>query len=244
MVHIQSSTELEHYCRTNLAYMEGSVRKILIVFQGLNRHDYIVQPTDPEELEWAHKGVLTILPYTQPWSWMNEDTVSYMNWLLSEIKTLLKLAEDVPVISTGFSMGGLEALIYPIYASHKIAAVVANSPVCDLVYHFTERPDLPRTLLSAFIGYRDGFEAGLESRSPLHQVARMKRIPYMVISGGMDDQVSEKKHAIPFVEKMKEQQYDICHLSSPGMRHWAIDSYSIYKQMVDFIDGGYMQKQD
>ena len=47
-------------------------------------------------------------------------------------------------------MGGLCALVWPRYTKRRVVAVAANCPVCDLPFHYTERPDLPRTLRAAF----------------------------------------------------------------------------------------------
>lgn len=236
---LQNKEELKKYCRSNMDYICKPIRQIIIEFQGLNRYEYYLQPSRPQELVWAHDGILFLIPYTQPWAWMNESCVQFVNWLIDEIYRLFELEDSVPIVSTGFSMGGLEALIYPIYATRKIAAVFANSPVCDLVSHFNERDDLPRTLMNAFIAAPGGMEEGIRSRSPIHQLDRMKDIPYLIVSGGSDDQVNEEIHSKRLVAKMKEKGLNIQHFSSPTMQHWAIDNFDIYKASMDFISGGY-----
>ena len=65
------------------------------------------------------------------------------------VKSILPQFENIPVVSTGGSMGGQSALVYCAYSKRTPVACVANCPVCDTVFHFTERPDLPRTLYSA-----------------------------------------------------------------------------------------------
>ena len=132
-------------------------------------------------------------------------------------------------------LGGLAALVYPMFANREIAGVVANSPVCNLLEHFHERRDLPRTLLNAFISYPDGLEEGLRSRSPIHRIDAMKRIPYFIVAGGADDQVSKANHADPLVKLMREKNFDITYHEIPTMRHWHINDYDVWKSMMDFI---------
>lgn len=88
------------------------------------------------ELLLAEKSTLLVIPYLAPWSWMNVPSVLYTNWLVEEIFRLFDLPQDTRIISTGFSMGGLAALVYPMFANREIAGVVANSPVCNLLDNF------------------------------------------------------------------------------------------------------------
>ena len=188
---IMTFEELDKYCRTNREVFKGEVKRVALLFQGLNRFEYYDQVTSNVELLLAEKSTLLVIPYLAPWSWMNVPSVLYTNWLVEEIFRLFDLPQDTRIISTGFSMGGLAALVYPMFANREIAGVVANSPVCNLLEHFHERRDLPRTLLNAFISYPDGLEEGLRSRSPIHRIDAMKRIPYFIVAGGADDQVSK-----------------------------------------------------
>ena len=113
--------------------------------------------------------------------------------------------KDLPVVSTGGSMGGLSALLYARYSARRIAACVANCPVCDLPYHYTERPDLPRTLYSAY-GTSDAetLEEALEQASPLHlaQKGDMPRIPYAIFHCCADEAVNKERHSDRLVEQL------------------------------------------
>ena len=57
--------------------------------------------------------------------------------------------------------------------------------MCDLPFHYTERPDLPRTLRAACAAEPD-FEAALRSRSPLHLAPELPDVPYAVFHGTAD----------------------------------------------------------
>ena len=105
-------------------------------------------------------------------------------------------------------MGGLSALVYTAYAKRSPVACVANCPVCDLPYHFTERPDLPRTLYSAFGTYEGTMKEALRSASPLHLVENMPVASnYYVFHCEEDKAVNKQKHSDRFVEKMAANHY-------------------------------------
>ena len=100
-------------------------------------------------------------------------------------------------------MGGLSALVYTAYAKITPVACVANCPVCDLPYHYTERDDLPRTLYSAFSTYEGSMDEALRSASPLHLVEKMPDIPYVIYHCTADKAVNIEKHSTAFVDAMK-----------------------------------------
>ncbi|MCR4950965.1 MAG: prolyl oligopeptidase family serine peptidase [Solobacterium sp.] len=234
---IESINDLANYARTNLSSLRKPIRSIVLQFQGLNRYMYLTQPTCETELVLADHGDLFVIPYTAPWNWMNESALRYTDWLLDEIFRLFDLPKDLPIVSTGYSMGGLAALIFPIYSSHKVTACMANSPVCDLVSHFHERIDLPRTILNAFITYPDGLEAGIESHSPLHQVDKMPDIPYWIVAGGADEEVIKARHSDRLIEAMKARGLRVTYHDVEDMQHWQINRYDVLKEMHAFLKG-------
>ena len=79
---------------------------------------------------------------------------------------------------------------------------MANCPACDLVYHYNERPDVPRTVYTAFLGYDGTLDDALRSCSPIHLAERMPRIPYTLFHCEMDDMVNIDAHSVRFVEIM------------------------------------------
>ena len=123
------------------------------------------------------------------------------------------------VLITGGSMGGLSALVYCAYAKITPCACVTNCPVCDLVYHYTERPDLPRTLYSAFGDYEGTMEDALKSCSPLHLAEKLPHIPYTVFHCEADKSVNLEKHSLRFVEAMEAAQQRIVLRKIPFRGH-------------------------
>ena len=100
-------------------------------------------------------------------------------------------------------MGGLSALVYCAYAKITPRACVANCPVCDLPYHFTERNDLPRTLYSAFSEYDGDIQSAMKTPSPIHLVDKMPDINYTIFHCDNDKAVNITKHSERFVNAMK-----------------------------------------
>lgn len=202
MEKIMTYETLRSFAYSNDHLIKGEIKGIVLSFYGLGNATIIkVDPGDA--LEFAEMGILYVVPYYNPWSWMNRQAVAYTDEIISVLCNHYGLKEDVKIVSTGGSMGGLSALVYCAYAAITPCACVANCPVCDLPYHFTERPDLPRTLYSALGEYDGDLQTALRSCSPLHLVEKMPNIDYTVFHCTHDKDVNFEKHSARFVEAMK-----------------------------------------
>ncbi len=178
----------------------GKIKAIMLDFMGLGgmaMHDSDFG--DAKDL--AKHGIVVVKPYYNPWCWMNKQAVDYTDEIVDVVINKYDL-KDVKIISTGLSMGGLCALVYCAYSKHKVTSCIVNCPVCDLVYHYTERNDLPRTLYSAYYGFDGTLEEALKAHSPYHIVDKLPKIPYIVFHCNEDNAVSFEKHALPFKERM------------------------------------------
>ncbi len=205
------------YC--NHAICKTPICGIVVEFLGLGRAGMYGKEEDAEYgRRLAEVGILYLIPYQNPWAWMNRQTVSLTDELIDILLDTFGLPETIPVVSTGRSMGGQSALVYTAYAKRTPVACVANCPVCDLPYHFTERPDLPRTLYSAFGTYEGTLQQALESASPLHLVEKMPDADYVIFQGEEDLAVNKQKHSDRFVEAM-EKTHNISYYPIPGKGH-------------------------
>ena len=185
------------YCNDQIC--TKPIRGIAISFFGLGGASMYHEDTDVGKL-YAQHGVLFLVPYTNPWAWMNRQTVDLTDELIDVLMEHYQLPETTPIVSTGGSMGGLSALVYTRYAKRTPVACVANCPVCDLPYHFTERPDLPRTLYSAFGTYDCTLDEALRSASPLHLAEQMPRdTDYVLFHCEQDLAVNKQQHSDRFV---------------------------------------------
>ncbi len=127
--------------------------------------------------------------------------------------------ENIPIVSMGGSMGGQSALVYTVYAKRTPVSCVANCPVCDVVFHFTEREDLPRTLYSALFNEPGTLEDALKSISPLHLVDKMPKVKYHIFHCNQDRAVNIDAHSEKFVSALKQRNYDITYDIVDGRGH-------------------------
>jgi len=198
--------------------IDGEVKGIVIRFEGLGALKML--STDPGiAIDLAKKGIIYVIPYYNPWCWMNESAVSLTDEIIEVLCEKYELGDNVKIVSSGLSMGGLSALVYTAYAKITPAACVTNCPVCDLPYHFTERDDLPRTLYSAFSTYEGSMDEALRSASPLHLVDKMPDIPYVIYHCTADLAVNIDKHSAVFVETMESAGKQIDFIKVEGRGH-------------------------
>lgn len=198
-----------------------SARGIVVDFHGLGG-GMEMRDSMSTGVFFAEGGAIYVFPYYGPWSWMNDMAVQYCDSVLNAVIERFHLLPDVPVVATGGSMGGLSALVFARYSRLRVAACAANCPVCDLPHHYTERPDLPRTLHVAFGHYACPFQAALKSASPLHVAASMPRIPYYIVHGDADAAVNKKMHSDRLVAELRRLGYDVTYDEVPGMPHCAL----------------------
>ena len=212
---------LRSFAYVNDRICKTPIKGIVISFFGLGGKDMYDRETDVG-VYYAERGLLFVIPYANPWAWMNRQEVALADEVIDVLCEKYGLPENVPVVSIGGSMGGLAALVYTRYAKRTPVACVANCPVCDLPYHYTERPDLPRTLYSAF-WHEDGkIEDVLKTASPYHLVPEMPRVKYYIFHCEEDKAVNIEKHSNRFVSAMKDAGFDITYHTVPRMGHCAL----------------------
>lgn len=183
---------------------------------------------------FAEEGILYVVPYQNPWAWQNKQNVSYTDEIIDVLFEEYALPDDLPIVSTGGSMGGLSALVYMVYAKRTPVACVANCPVCDLPYHYTERLDLPRTLYSAFYNYDGGMQDALKSASPFDLVDKMPiKSKYYIFHCLEDKAVNKQKHSDRFVERMNEK-HDVIYHAVPDRGHCDLteEMWRLYNEYI------------
>ena len=93
----------------------------------------------------------------------------------------------------------------------------------DLPYHYTERPDLPRTIYQAFMHYSGDIDKAIESASPYHQAANFpKNTTYLIVAGDADTAVNKTMHSDRFVQELKKNCKNVIYTEVAGMGHCAL----------------------
>lgn len=208
---------LRSFAYVNDNVVKKPIKGIVLQFTGLGNQQRYANETLEGEYYGA-EGLLYVIPYNNPWCWMNRQAVDFVDEIIDVLVDKYDLA-DVKVASTGGSMGGQGALTYTAYAKRTPVICVTNCPVCDVMFHFTERDDLPRTLYSAVYGIEGTLEDGLKSLSPLHLADKMPKIPYYIFHCENDNAVNLEKHSEKFVSEMIAKGHEITLTRVPGRGH-------------------------
>lgn len=208
------------------------IRGIMIHFCGLGNANMYSSDMDAGEF-YAEKGILYVIPYNNPWHWMNRQAVAYTDEIIDVLVRTYSLDEAIPIVSSGRSMGGLSCLVYAAYSHRTPVACVANGPVCDAVYHYTEREDLPRTMYSALYHEDSDLETALQSISPLHLVEKMPKISYHLFHCGNDTAVNINMHTQPFYQAMLSRGHSITFNFVPDRKHCDL-SYAAKMQYAQY----------
>ncbi|MBQ4065829.1 MAG: hypothetical protein IJD10_06985 [Clostridia bacterium] len=201
MKNIITYENLRSFTYSNDHLIQGEIKGIVLFFTGLGSQ--VMYDDDPFHGRYlAERNIVWLMPYSAPWSWMNRRTVDFVDELVDVLVKHYGLPKDLPIVSTGDSMGGLSALTYMAYAERTPVACLPNCPVCDLVYHYTERPDLPRTIYSAFCDREGTLEEVLATASPLHllEAGKMPQADYHIFHCEADDAVNIDRHSRRFVK--------------------------------------------
>lgn len=199
---------LRYFAYSNDKICVKPIKGIVLSFLGLNSCLMHYADTDDGKY-FAERGILYVIPYNNPWGWMNRQGVDYTDEIIDVLIDEYALSDDIPIVSSGGSMGGLSALVYTRYSKRTPVACVANCPVCDLVFHYGERDDLPRTLYSAFYHYDGDIDAAMKTASPLHLVGEMPKVDYHIFHCDADEAVNIDSHSKKFVEAMKNEGHSI-----------------------------------
>ena len=229
MEKIITNENMHYFAYTNEKVLNGKPKGIVIDFFGLGgMHMFREDPNAGKY--FGENGVLFIVPYTNPWGWMNRDEVRLSDEIIDTLKEKYGLDDSTPLVATGGSMGGLACIVYTKYAKHTPIGCVANCPVCDLPFHFTERVDLPRTLYSAFYSYDCSLDEALKSASPLHLASELpEKTEYTIFHCEKDGAVNIDAHSEKFVKELSKTR-DVKYIRVPDKDHCDLDeeNYNLY----------------
>jgi len=210
--------DFRRFAYVNDKICKRPIKSIIISFFGLGGAAMYGNDTTDGEF-YAEHGFLYLVPYNNPWAWMNKQALAYTDELVDVLIEALNLKKDIPIISTGGSMGGQSALVYTAYSRHNVVSCVVNCPVCDMVFHYDEREDLPRTIYSALFNEKCSLDEALRSISPLHLLHKMPRVKYHIFHCDSDMAVNINVHSEKLVAAMRKEGFDVTYDVVNGRGH-------------------------
>ncbi len=225
---------IRSFAYTN-AHLVEHPKAMVIEFPGLNTTGMTTHDSR-DAVAFAERGVLYVFCYTNPWAWMNPQTVALCDEIEDVLFAHYRLPDDFPVVAAGGSMGGQQALIFTLRSKRTPIGCVANCPVCDMIYHVTERPDLPRTIYTAVAAMPGTFDEAVRSISPIHVAEEMPKIPYRIFHSDADRAVALEHHSVPFTEKMRSLGADIELHVIHGSGHGDLGAEGGYKYFKAKLD--------
>jgi len=222
----------------NFAYVNDQnckkpIRGIVISFFGLGCTAMYSEDNE-EAAYYAENGIIYVFPYNNPWCWMNPQAIAYTDEIIDVLFEKYGFSEDLPIVVNGGSMGGHSSLVYTRYAKRTPVCCIANCPVCDLPYHYTERPDLPRTIYSAFCKEEGALNDVLKKFSPVHLADTMPSVTYHIFHCDKDQAVNINKHSDLFIANMKAAGKDISYYIVKDKDHCDLtpEMYALYKELA------------
>lgn len=160
----------DRFCCTNVELIHGEIRGIILYFNGLG---HIVNP-GPDMIDApaaAARNLLYITPYYNPWSWMNRETVAFVDLLVEIAMEQWKIPTDAPIGLYGGSMGGYSVFHYAAKSRHNVVAGDLNCPACNLEYEvYCNRNSILHTYYESSMAYCDDFDAYVRENSPINMM--------------------------------------------------------------------------
>ncbi len=211
--------KLRQFAYSNDKLIKGEIKGIVLNFSGCSI--YAMYDTDtPLGKFYAEHNIIFIIPYYNPWSWMNKQAVSLTDEIMDVIFEKYGLKDDIPIASTGGSMGGQGAIVYMARAKRTPEICIANCPNCDAVNGLKNKQNIPRTLYSAFYHEDGDILDIIKKYSPIHIIDELpKSAEYHLFHGDNDAEVNYTAHSKRLYEKMKEQGFDITFTICKGRDH-------------------------
>ena len=208
---------IRQFAHCNADSVRKPVRGIVVFHHGLGCKQFDPNLKGWEE-DYARHGIVALHPHASPWGWMNDVSVRLADALVDRVAEHFNLPDDVPVCSAGGSMGGQGALVYARYSRRRVVSVVANCAVCDLAFHETERPDLPRTFAAAF-GDCPDYDAAIRAHSPLALAPTMPDIDYFIFHSTGDRAVGKAAHSDKMVAALRAAGRRVTYVVTEGKHH-------------------------
>lgn len=187
---------LSYFTRNNINHIEGEIKGIVMEFPGLGGSSCLGGLVNMGEyktefaLRCAKQGILVMYMYCGPWSWGNKGVVRIADLVIDALKKHYDLPDDIPVVSTGGSMGGIGALNFTIGSRHNVVSCMTACPCYDIIGKYSSysvNPNFPRTFLAAVYNYDLSLADALKSITPCENIEAMPKVPYYIVCNENDE---------------------------------------------------------
>lgn len=214
---------LSLFCATNVSDAENfeePIRGIMLEFHGISDQSLAGNPAVGRRC--TAQNVLYVFPSNGPWNWMDKTAVRMTDRIIDILIEHFDLDKDIPVVSTGHSMGGAGAITYSVYSKHNVTAVAADSAVCDLFAYAEYNASAWRSIIRALGDYDMPFEDAIKTVSPIHLIDELKDIPYFLVHGGSDTDVPAEDHSDILNSLLLGKGFDVVYKRPETMTHVAM----------------------
>lgn len=219
--------DINYFTRNNLNYIEGDIKGIVMEFPGLGGSSCLGGLVSMGEYNtgWAQNcgknGILVMYMYCGPWSWGNKGVVRMADLVIDALKEHFDLPDDIPVVSTGGSMGGIGALNFTHGSRHNIVACMAACPCYDILGEYTSfnvNPSFPRTYITAVYNYDMTLTDALKSITPCENIETMPKVPYYIVCNE-NDECFDDEGMKKFAKDMEDAGHNVTFKFLPGTTH-------------------------
>ena len=178
--------------------------------------------TDPADAkEYAEQGIIFVVPYYNPWCWMNAQAVDYVDEIVGTLTDNYGLGKNAKVVSTGGSMGGIGALNFTKNSRHNVVGCMAACPCYDILgeYNsFAANPSFPRTYVSAVYTYDMPLADALKSITPCENIEAMPKVPYYIVCNE-NDECFDDDGMKKFAKDMEDAGHTVTFKFLPDTKH-------------------------
>ena len=218
---------INYFTRNNLNYIEGDIKGIVMEFPGLGGssclggHVNIGEYSSAFAQNAGKQGILVMYMYCGPWSWGNKGVARMADLVIDALKEQFDLPDDIPVVSTGGSMGGIGALNFTKNSRHNVVGCMAACPCYDILgeYNsFAANPSFPRTYVSAVYTYDMPLADALKSITPCENIEAMPKVPYYIVCNE-NDECFDDDGMKKFAKDMEDAGHTVTFKFLPDTKH-------------------------
>ena len=203
-----NTQNLRDFAYVNDQVLKQPLRGIILSFSGCGGMEWFTEDTDRGKF-FGELGILYVLPYNNPWHWMNKQAVGYTDEVLDAVYKKYPALHQLPIAFTGISMGGCSAMVYSIRGKYKPVRYVLNCPCCDLQYQYEHVQLFQRIFYSAFWHEAGTMAETLIDNSPITLAQQLPAVPYYFFHSETDEELLKAAHSDRMVQRLRQLGHSV-----------------------------------